>query len=96
MAGEAPSLEEIRLRLIELIEADEWRITEKAERLGREFLRNFLPVPTQLSIVNQVLKLLKLPDCALIEVPTGTPRASRGIAHRICDPVSPNLYIYQG
>src|SRR5262249_34734473 len=78
MAGEAPSLGEIRLRLIELIEADEWRITEKAERMGREFLRPFLPVSTQLSIVNHILKLLKQPDCTLIEVPLGTPRGSRG------------------
>jgi hypothetical protein len=62
MAGETPSLEDIRLRRTELIEADEWRITEKVERMGREFLRSFIPVPTQLSIVNHVLKVLKPPD----------------------------------
>src|SRR5438067_1264148 len=93
MAGETPSLEEIRLRLIELIEADEWRITEKAERMGRDFLRGFIPIPTQLSIVNHILSLLKQPDCSLIEVLMGTPRGSGGVAHRIRDPMSPNLYI---
>jgi hypothetical protein len=93
MVGETPSLEDIRLRLIELIEADEWRITEKAERMGREFLRNIIPVPTQLSVVNHVLKLLKQPDCSHIEVLMGMPPGSGGVAHRIRDPVSPNLFI---
>jgi hypothetical protein len=93
MAQEEPSREEIRQRLIELIEADEWRMTEKAEQTGRSFLRAYVPVPTQLAIVNHVLLLLKQPGCSLIPVPMGIPEGSRGLAYRIRDPRSPSLYI---
>ena len=47
MTDEAPSLDEVRRRLIELLEADEWRITEKAERSGRAFLGE--PSPSRLN-----------------------------------------------
>jgi hypothetical protein len=93
MAEEGPSLGEIRQRLIELIEADEWRMTETAERTGRRFLREFVSVPTQLSIVNHLLLLLRDPDCSLIEVSMGIPEGSRGLAYRVRDPRSPNLYV---
>ncbi len=93
MTDEAPSLDEVRRRLIELLEADEWRITEKAERSGRAFLGRTIPVPTQLSIVRHVLQLLEQPDCSLIPVLMGTPPSSRGVGYRVRDPVSPNLYI---
>lgn len=56
MRDAGPSLDEFRRRLIELIEDEEWRITERAERTGREFSRRFLPVPTQLSIVRHILQ----------------------------------------
>src|SRR5262249_1910863 len=93
MADGGPSLDEVRQRLIELIEDEEWRITERAERTGREFLRRFIPVPTQLSIVRHVLQLLRQDDCCLILVPMGEPPGSRGLGYRLRDPVSPNLYI---
>jgi hypothetical protein len=93
MAGESQSLEEIRQRLIELFEADEWRMTEKAELTGRSVLRDLVPVPTQLSIVRHTLQLLKQPDCSLVPVPMGIPPGSRGLAYRIYDPNSPRLYI---
>jgi len=93
MAGEAPSLEEIRLRLIELIDADAWEITETAEQTGRSFLCTFVPFPTQLSIINHILQLLQQPDCSLTPVPMGTPAGSRGLGYRVRDPGSPNLYI---
>ena len=74
MAGEGPSLEEVRQQLIELIERDDWRMTETAERTGRGFLRRFLAVPTQLSIVRHVLALLQAPDWFLTAVPMGEPQ----------------------
>jgi hypothetical protein len=42
MADAGPSLDEVRLRLIELFEKDDWDITEEAERTGREVLRQLL------------------------------------------------------
>jgi len=93
MADAGPSLDEVRLRLIELFEDDEWRIMEKAERTGREFLRRFLPAPTQLSIVRHVLALLKPDDCSLAPVAMGEPPGSHGVGYVVRDPVSPNLYI---
>jgi hypothetical protein len=93
MADAGPSLDEVRQRLIELIEEEEWRITERAERTGRESLRRSLPVPTQVSIVLHVLKLLKQDDCSLVPVPMGEPPGSHGVGYTVRDPVSPNLYI---
>jgi hypothetical protein len=93
MAEEPPSLEEIRKQLIELIEADEWRMTEKAERTGRTFLRDLVPFPTQVSIVKHTLQLLEQPGCSLGPVPMGIPEGSRGLAYRVHDPRSPRLYI---
>ena len=93
MADEVPSLDEVRRRLIELIEADEWRITERAERTGRAFLRGVVPVPTQLSIVRHVLHLLRQADCSLIPVPMGEPPGSHGLGYRVQDPGSHHLYI---
>lgn len=93
MGDEGPSLEGVRRQLIELIERDEWRMTETSERTGRGFLRRFLPVPTQLSIVRHVLALLKQPDWSLTPVSMGEPPGSHGVGYSVRDPVSPNLYI---
>ncbi len=93
MAGESPSLEEIRQQLIELIEADEWRMTETAERTGRRFLREIVPFPSQLSIVRYTFQLLEQAECTLVPVPMGIPPGSRGVAYRIYDPRSPRLYV---
>lgn len=93
MADAGPSLDEVRLRLIELFEKDEWRMTETAERTGREFLRRYLPFPTQLSIVDHILRLLKPDDWSLAPVLMGEPPGSRGVGSVVKDPVSPDLYI---
>ena len=93
MSEDASSLDEVRHRLIALIEVEEWRMTETSERTGRSFLRAFLPVPTQLSIVNYVLQVLRDPGCSLVPVPMGIPEGSRGVAYKVRDPRSPNLYI---
>jgi hypothetical protein len=93
MADEGPSPDEARRRLRELIGDDEWRITERAERTGREFLRRFIAVPTQQSIVRHVLGLLEQVDCSLTPVPMGEPPGSHGLGYVLRDPVSPNLYI---
>jgi hypothetical protein len=93
MPEDDPSLEQVRLQLIALIGADEWRMTEMSERTGRSFLRAFIPVPTQLSIVNYVLEVLRRPGCTLVPVPMGIPEGSRGLAYKVRDPRSPNLYI---
>lgn len=95
MADAGPPLDEVRERLIELLERDEWAITERAERTGREFLRRFLPnaKPSQLSIIRHVLQLLKPDDCSLTPVPMGEPPGSHGLGYTLRDPLSPNLYI---
>ena len=93
MSEDASSLDEVRHRLIALIEVEEWRMTETSERTGRSFLRNIVPVPTQLSIVNYVLQALRDPGCSLVPVPMGIPEGSRGVAYKVRDPRSPNLYI---
>jgi hypothetical protein len=95
MADEGTSLDEIRVRLIELFEQDKWDITGEAERTGREFLRQLLKdaYPSQVSIIRHALRLLKQDDCSLTSIPMGQPPGSRGIGYRLRDPVSPNLYI---
>jgi len=93
MADDQPTLDEIRQELIALVQSSDWRMTEVAERTGRTYLGRFMQNPTQLSIVNQVLERLHRRDCELIPVPMGIPEGSRGIAFRIRDPQSPELYI---
>jgi hypothetical protein len=95
MADEGPSLDEVHQRLIELFENDDWNITERAERTGRDFLRRLLKSanPSQVSIMRHVLRLLKRDDCSLVPVPMGEPPGSHGLGYRIPDPVSPILYI---
>ena len=68
-------------------------MTEVAERTGRNYLRNVVPFPSQVSIVNYLRELLRKPSCAVVPVPMGIPEGSRGVAYRIRDPRSPNLYI---
>ena len=95
MAGDTPSLEAIRQQAIILIEADRWKMTETSERTGRRFLRDqdLVPFPTQLSIVNHLQQLLKEPNCSLIPVPMGIPEGSGGMAYRVRDPRSLDLYV---
>jgi hypothetical protein len=93
MAADDSALEGVRQQLIALLESDEWQMTETTERTGRSFLRDFLALPTQLSIVIHLLQLLSEPDCTLIPVPMGIPEGSRGVAYRVRDPRSPNLYV---
>ena len=93
MPEDPPSLDEIRQQLISLIESSEWRMTEVAEKTGRTYLRRLMQSPTQLSIVNHILWLLREQSCELVSVPMGIPEGSRGTAYRIRDPRSPGLYI---
>ena len=93
MAEVGPQLDEVRQRLIELFEDDEWRIAESAERTGREVLRRVLPAPTELSIVRHIVRLLTQDDWSLVPVEMGEPPGSGGLAYRVRDPASPRLYI---
>jgi hypothetical protein len=93
MATDAPDLAEVRQGLIDLLEAEEWITTETAERSGRSYLQSVGKRATQAALPSHVLGLLHDGRNPLVPVPMGEPPGSRGLAYRIVERTSPNLYI---
>jgi hypothetical protein len=80
MPGEDASLRQARDELIRLIENDDWRITGRAEREGRDVLRSFIQFPTQFAVVQYTLDLLKA-NHPMHVIQRGEPPGSLGIGY---------------
>ena len=86
-------LDSIRLRLIDLLESDECRLEEVADRTGRGWLRRYFNFPSQYNIFGHILDILHEDAKSLVIVRMGEPPGSRGIAYRVVDRKHLDLYI---
>jgi hypothetical protein len=93
MSGDGIDLEAVRLRLIELLQADEYRITEVARTTGRRWFASRVDFPTEYNLINHVLQLLEDTTDPLRQVLMGDPPGSGGLAYRIVDPLDRDLYV---
>jgi len=92
MGSQELTADEARTRLIELLEAEECRITDKAERAGRQILGQWMPLPTQWAIFEFALQRLR-DNFPLHAVPQGDPPGSRGVAYEMRNVDGKGLYI---
>jgi hypothetical protein len=93
MPDEGPSLDEIRIRLIQLLGEDRVQMTEREQVLGRRAMGRSVKYPTEYSIYDHILKLLRSPACPIHEVALGEPPGSGGRGYVVKDPADPSLYI---
>lgn len=85
MAEDCSDPETARARLVELLEEDEWRISERARREGSVALRWLHDCePTDQQMVVYVISLLKT-KTTLRCAPQGNPPGSTGIAWQMTD-----------
>jgi hypothetical protein len=83
--------ESARVRLLELLEGDDWKFSLRAETEGKLALRWLHDrVPTRGEMVAYVVALLKA-NLELMCVPQGTPPGSTGIAWQMVD--SRNIFV---
>ncbi|MCI0463002.1 MAG: hypothetical protein L0Z62_39145 [Gemmataceae bacterium] len=92
MLDEDLTLDEARQRLIELIEADEWEITDSAVADGFARLRATGDYPTQWKLVKFTLQLLK-DGFPIHAVPLGEPPGSLGVGYVMNNADGRGLYI---
>jgi hypothetical protein len=60
---------------------------------GRNWFRQFHQYPTEYLLIDKILELLRGSSNPLKLVKMGEPPGSRGVAYRVVDPKSPELYI---
>lgn len=77
---------EIRVRLLELFEIDEWKFSQRARREGKVALHwLYRREPTDGEMIHYVVELLRS-RVALKCAPQGDPPGSTGIAWQMIDP----------
>ncbi|MCI0378495.1 MAG: hypothetical protein L0215_12875 [Gemmataceae bacterium] len=88
------NLEDIRSELIDLFENDDWRITNKAERDGKEILSLVTGFASQFAIVEFVTDCLKQSE-PMHEIQRGEPPGSRSVGYvmNVCKRGMDDLYI---
>ena len=92
MSDEELTLEAARQRLIELIEADDWEITDAAVESGFEIVRARGLYPTRWQVMKYALDLLKS-DFPIHAVGLGEPPGSSGIGYVMNNADGLGLYI---
>ncbi|MBY0528449.1 MAG: hypothetical protein K2R98_33970 [Gemmataceae bacterium] len=94
-ANEGRSLDEARRRLIQLLEADAWLISQRAETDGRRILREQPALgkrPTQWGICELILECLRA-GFPLRAIGMGEPQGSNGIGYIMRNVDGAGLYI---
>jgi len=90
--GSDPRLEEVRRRLVELLDAAEYRITRRALEQGSQILQDWGFTPTEWGLVNYILTRLRQGQ-PIREAPQGDPPGCHGIAYELRNADSSGLYI---
>jgi hypothetical protein len=93
MIHDEHDLQQVRSRFVQLFEEDQYRMTEVARVTGRNWFRQFHQFPTEYHLIRSILELLQGSSNPLQLVKMGEPPGSRGVAYRVVDPESPELYI---
>jgi len=91
-AGSDSGLEAIRVRLIAMLDAAEYRITGRALRDGHQILRDWGLTPTEWGIVEFVLGRLRAGH-PIREAPQGDPPGCHGVAYELKNADPLGLYV---
>ena len=93
MTGDDSELEEVRVRLVQILQDDEYRIEEVAYREGLSFIKQLVDHPSEYGLIRHILQLLEKTTDPLRRVEMKNRPGPDNIAYRIVDPVHRNLYI---
>jgi hypothetical protein len=87
-------LDQVREELVRLFKSDDWEITRRAEKDGREILKRYMQFPTQVAIVDFVMDRLKA-GYPFHEIRRGEPLGARvdGYVMNYSDEKVTDLYI---
>lgn len=92
LPGSDPRLEDVRRRLIALLDAADYRATKRALEEGFQILKDWGITPTEWGLVDYILKRLRQGH-PIREAPQGDPPGCHGIAYELKHADSSDLYI---